>query len=65
MATLARNEELLTDVLSLLRQVSARQEVLALDVRSLKEHMLSVQSEMKSNYVGYASWAQELASRTK
>ena len=65
MANLQRNEELLTEIRSLLIQDHADRAELMLRTKRLEESYNAMRAEMKSNYVAYEAWARELAKGNK
>ena len=65
MANLQHNEELLTEIRSLLIQDRAAQAEMLHIVKMLKASHDAMCAEMKSNYVGFEGWARELAKDNK
>jgi hypothetical protein len=65
MANLQRNEELLTEIRSLLIQDHADRAELMLRTKRLEESYAAMRAEMKSNYVAFEAWARELAKGNK
>jgi hypothetical protein len=55
----------LGDIMSLLREISAKQDRLALQMAQLDAAILGIKSEMKSNYVAYAAMFQEIVASPK